>query len=205
MTKRFKRSHSSENLSQHFNSSLKIVFFWCVSTKLMKEQVFLREKMHTLVDPHHHHSHPHHHHHHHHQSNKQHDSDTHSTNSDSVIGCGGGGGFRRKPLQLLTGIFGRKSNNRKESDSVSEQGEKSFYITDESVNDSVWGSGFEDIPEPREALHSPYHARTIDQDMENLRLSRQDNPYLQVLASRECLNESDDGSEYEEKSLMSKV
>lgn len=28
---------------------------------------------------------------------------------------------------------------------------------------------------------------------------------LQVLASRECLNESDDGSEYEEKNLMSKV
>lgn len=117
--------------------------------------------MHTLVDPHHH----------------KHE-DTHSTNSDSVIGCGGGG-FRRKPLQLLTGIFGRK-NNRKDADSVSEQGEKSFYITDESVND-VW-EGFEDIPEPREALHSPYHARTIDQDMENLRLSRQDNPYLQVFA-----------------------
>ncbi|CAL8082102.1 unnamed protein product [Orchesella dallaii] len=143
---------------------------------------FSSHKMLTTVEPH-----------------KQ--EDTHSTNSDSVIGCGGSG-FRRKPLQLLTGIFGRKSN-RKEPDTVSEPGEKSFYITDESVNDG-WGEAFEDIPEPREALHSPYHARTIDQDMENLRLSRQDNPYLQVLASRECLNESDDGSEYEEKSLMSK-
>ncbi|XP_035713359.1 uncharacterized protein LOC110857029 isoform X2 [Folsomia candida] len=122
---------------------------------------------------------------------------------------GGGGGGRRKPLQILTGIFSRKGNNTREMPDSSSEERDNFFLPDDGDVD-MWDSGGEImddggiIPEPREALHSPYHARTIDQDMQNLRLSRQDNPFLQVLASRECLNESDDGSEYEEKNLMSK-
>jgi len=93
----------------------------------------------------------------------------------SSIGCGIN---RRKPLQLLTGIFSRKSHRME--DSMPQSPEKgNFYITDDTDAD-MWESLSDGIPEPREALHSPYHARTIDQDMENLRLSRQDNPFLQV-------------------------
>jgi len=39
---------------------------------------------------------------------------------------------------------------------------------------------------------TPGRTRNLDQDMEALRLSRQDNPFLQLLASRESLLESDD-------------
>ncbi|CAG7720756.1 unnamed protein product [Allacma fusca] len=115
-----------------------------------------------------------------------------------------GNSGRRKPLQLLTGIFSRK-NRRDFGGLMQDPSEKNPYINEDTDND-LWAASDVSpvIPEPREALHSPYHARTIDQDMENLRLSRQDNPYLQVLASRECLNESDDCSEYEEKHLMAK-
>ncbi|XP_059478403.1 uncharacterized protein LOC132198399 [Neocloeon triangulifer] len=39
---------------------------------------------------------------------------------------------------------------------------------------------------------TPGRTRNLDQDMEALRLSRQDNPFLQLLASRESLLDSDD-------------
>ena len=83
-------------------------------------------------------------------------------------------------MQLLTGIFSRKSR-RDVSSIMSDTMDKSPYMNEDGDND-MWNVSDESpvIPEPREALHSPYHARTIDQDMENLRLSRQDNPYLQV-------------------------
>lgn len=98
---------------------------------------------------------------------------------------GGGGGGRRKPLQILTGIFSRKGNNTREMPDSSSEERDNFFLPDDGDVD-MWDSGGEImddggiIPEPREALHSPYHARTIDQDMQNLRLSRQDNPFLQV-------------------------
>ncbi|XP_012281366.1 uncharacterized protein LOC105700267 [Orussus abietinus] len=50
---------------------------------------------------------------------------------------------------------------------------------------------------------TPGRTRNIDQDMEALRLSRQDNPFLQVLASRESLVESIEESESDVAILMS--
>ncbi|XP_015113371.1 uncharacterized protein LOC107038661 [Diachasma alloeum] len=50
---------------------------------------------------------------------------------------------------------------------------------------------------------TPGRTRNIDQDMEALRLSRQDNPFLQVLASRESLVESIEESESDDAILMS--
>ncbi|XP_043476584.1 uncharacterized protein LOC122507765 isoform X1 [Leptopilina heterotoma] len=49
---------------------------------------------------------------------------------------------------------------------------------------------------------TPGRTRNIDQDMEALRLSRQDNPFLQVLASRENLVESIEESESDDAILM---
>ncbi|CAD6208748.1 GSCOCG00003555001-RA-CDS [Cotesia congregata] len=50
---------------------------------------------------------------------------------------------------------------------------------------------------------TPGRTRNIDQDMEALRLSRQDNPFLQILASRESLIESMEESESDDAILMS--
>ncbi|XP_034937051.1 uncharacterized protein [Chelonus insularis] len=50
---------------------------------------------------------------------------------------------------------------------------------------------------------TPGRTRNIDQDMEALRLSRQDNPFLQILASRESLIESAEESESDDAILMS--
>ncbi|PSN48801.1 hypothetical protein C0J52_07020 [Blattella germanica] len=50
---------------------------------------------------------------------------------------------------------------------------------------------------------TPGRTRDIDQDMEALRLSRQDNPFLQVLASRESLVDSLEESESDDANLMS--
>ncbi|KAL2720397.1 uncharacterized protein V1478_010663 [Vespula squamosa] len=52
---------------------------------------------------------------------------------------------------------------------------------------------------------TPGRTRNIDQDMEAIRLSRQDNPYLQVLASRESLVESIGESESDDANLMSQA
>ncbi|XP_021913716.1 uncharacterized protein LOC110826909 isoform X2 [Zootermopsis nevadensis] len=49
---------------------------------------------------------------------------------------------------------------------------------------------------------TPGRTRDIDQDMEALRLSRQDNPFLQVLASRESLVDSLEESESDDANLM---
>jgi len=102
----------------------------------------------------------------------------HSTSESTPSICGSG---KRKPLQLLTGIFSRKSH-RSEGAMPHSPGRESFYISDEA-EDELWETLSNGVPEPREALHSPYHARTIDQDMSRLQLSRQDNPFLQVLYS----------------------
>lgn len=60
-------------------------------------------------------------------------------------------------------------------------------------------------PSPSHSLLTltPGRTRNIDQDMEALRLSRQDNPFLQVLASRESLFESIEESESDDAILMS--
>ncbi|XP_003705927.2 uncharacterized protein LOC100884121 isoform X1 [Megachile rotundata] len=50
---------------------------------------------------------------------------------------------------------------------------------------------------------TPGRTRNIDQDMEALRLSRQDNPFLEILASRESLVESLGESESDDAILMS--
>ncbi|XP_063221707.1 uncharacterized protein LOC134530631 [Bacillus rossius redtenbacheri] len=50
---------------------------------------------------------------------------------------------------------------------------------------------------------TPGRTRDIDQDMQALRLSRQDNPFLQVLASRESLIDSLDELESDDAILMS--
>ncbi|PNF40207.1 hypothetical protein B7P43_G08257 [Cryptotermes secundus] len=50
---------------------------------------------------------------------------------------------------------------------------------------------------------TPGRTRDIDQDMEALRLSRQDNPFLKVLASRESLVDSLEESESDDANLMS--
>ncbi|XP_014221752.1 uncharacterized protein LOC106649003 isoform X1 [Trichogramma pretiosum] len=50
---------------------------------------------------------------------------------------------------------------------------------------------------------TPGRTRNIDQDMEALRLSRQDNPFLQVLASKESLIDPTDESESDDAILMS--
>nr|CAD7198429.1 unnamed protein product [Timema douglasi] len=50
---------------------------------------------------------------------------------------------------------------------------------------------------------TPGRTRDIDQDMQALRLSRQDNPFLQVLASRESLVDSLKESESDDANLMS--
>ncbi|KAJ8686940.1 hypothetical protein QAD02_022734 [Eretmocerus hayati] len=50
---------------------------------------------------------------------------------------------------------------------------------------------------------TPGRTRNIDQDMHALRLSRQDNPYLQILASKENLLDSMDESESDDTTLMS--
>lgn len=52
---------------------------------------------------------------------------------------------------------------------------------------------------------TPGRIRNIDQDMENLRASRQDNPFIQqVLASRESLLDTNPEEESDNASLMSK-
>jgi len=87
------------------------------------------------------------------------------------------GESRRKPLQLLTGFFGRKSRRE---DPGREQGsrETGGWLSHDGGDEEDSDGDLLHIPEPMEALHSPYHARTIHEDMENLRLSRQDNPFL---------------------------
>ena len=52
---------------------------------------------------------------------------------------------------------------------------------------------------------TPGRTRDIDQDMEALRLSRRDNPFLQVLTSKESLVESLFESESDDTNLMSQV
>jgi len=84
----------------------------------------------------------------------------------------------RRPLQLLTGIFSRKNRKGEESEEMLDHiGD----MTDDLENE-CWPEDHVsmDTPDPTEILRSPFHSRKIDEDMENLRLSRQDNPYLQV-------------------------
>lgn len=52
---------------------------------------------------------------------------------------------------------------------------------------------------------TPGRTRDIDQDMEALRLSRQDNPFLQVLASRESLVDSIFDADLDDANLMNPV
>ncbi|XP_012268957.2 uncharacterized protein LOC105693530 isoform X1 [Athalia rosae] len=65
--------------------------------------------------------------------------------------------------------------------------------------------GYQPHPSPSHSILTltPGRTRNIDQDMEALRLSRQDNPFLQVLASRESLVESIEESESDDAILMS--
>lgn len=52
---------------------------------------------------------------------------------------------------------------------------------------------------------TPGRTRDIDQDMEALRLSRQDNPFLQVLASRESLVDSLYDADLDDANLMNQA
>uniref|UniRef100_A0A0A9XZ02 Ribosomal protein S12 methylthiotransferase RimO n=2 Tax=Lygus hesperus TaxID=30085 RepID=A0A0A9XZ02_LYGHE len=119
-----------------------------------------------------------------------------SKNSD---GCGIDA--RTRSIKFLTNLFRRKKPEETLSDM--EKGSQSVTVarvpSTLSVRD-ILVSAYPSSP----SLSTPARARDIDSDMETLRISRHDNPFLkQVLASRESLADSLEESESDDTNLMS--
>ncbi|XP_058809467.1 uncharacterized protein LOC131674668 [Phymastichus coffea] len=133
--------------------------------------------------------------------------------------------LRRKGLAFFASVFSlRKSTNCLLAGMRIDEGTSSTSTTTTQRStrliDNQEATGASRIPSTlsvdamacRQAATSPSHSiltltpgrtRNIDQDMEAIRLSRQDNPYLQILASKESLIESHEESESDDVILMS--
>ncbi|KAJ9582832.1 hypothetical protein L9F63_022828 [Diploptera punctata] len=135
------------------------------------------------------------------------------------------GYIKKSPLSFLASIF----KHKKTSDSVANEKDISTLAMERSSDhhSGLPSYGYGAVPRvpstlsvtavdvmvqppccpPSPAISSitltPGRTRDIDQDMEALRLSRQDNPFLQVLASRESLVDSLEESESDDANLMS--
>ncbi|XP_069705050.1 uncharacterized protein [Periplaneta americana] len=137
-------------------------------------------------------------------------------------------GFNKKsPLSFLANIFKRKKSQDDQSNVEFEEPSVGNMDRSSEHHSSVPTYGYGAMPRvpstlsvtavdimvqapccpPSPAISSltltPGRTRDIDQDMEALRLSRQDNPFLQVLASRESLVDSLEESESDDANLMS--
>ncbi|XP_075222714.1 uncharacterized protein LOC142325179 [Lycorma delicatula] len=124
-----------------------------------------------------------------------------------------GFGPKTKPVKFLSNLFKKKRGNDCDAATTTIKIDGSV-ITD--MEKSTDNSGVARVPSTlsvREILLSPCPAspapstpartRDIDTDMETLRISRHDNPFLkQVLASRESLADSLEESESDDINLM---
>lgn len=115
---------------------------------------------------------------------------------------------KKSPLAFFTNLFKRKKykvgkfNGKDDSSFVAPKVPTTLSV---SVMDMRMTSPCPLSPALSTLTLTPGRTRDIDQDMEALRLSRQDNPFLQVLASRESLVESLFESESDDTNLMSQV
>lgn len=115
---------------------------------------------------------------------------------------------KKNPLAFFTNLFKKKKyrvgrcNKRESEDFVNPKVPTTLSV---SVMDMRMTSPCPLSPALSTLTLTPGRTRDIDQDMEALRLSRQDNPFLQVLASRESLVESLFESESDDTNLMSQV
>ncbi|BES99459.1 Hypothetical protein NTJ_12276 [Nesidiocoris tenuis] len=103
------------------------------------------------------------------------------------------------PIRFFTNLFRKK----KSSDDSSSELDKRTHPVRASSTLSVRDVLVTTYP-VSPALSTPARTRDIDSDMETLRISRQDNPFIkQVLASRESLADSLEESESDNTNLMS--
>ncbi|XP_034937050.1 uncharacterized protein [Chelonus insularis] len=111
-----------------------------------------------------------------------------------------------KPKRLITGM----NSNEEEMEKTARV--ETLAVVSNRIPSSLSVTAVDVILSPSVSQSSPSHSiltltpgrtRNIDQDMEALRLSRQDNPFLQILASRESLIESAEESESDDAILMS--
>lgn len=123
-------------------------------------------------------------------------------------------GIKKKPIKFLSNLFKRKKSTERKGCVKIDTSEFAGQMERDSV---PGGLGVTRIPStlsvqdimvapypPSPALSTPARNRDIDNDMEALRISRQDNPFLkQVLASRESLADSLEESESDDINLMS--
>lgn len=120
---------------------------------------------------------------------------------------------KRAPLSFFTNLFKRKKykinrygngQNLEDSPSASQRARVPTALS-VSVMDMRMVSQYPLSPALSTLTLTPGRTRDIDQDMEALRLSRQDNPFLQVLASRESLVDSLFESDLDDTNLMTQV
>lgn len=115
----------------------------------------------------------------------------------------------RNPLAFFVNLFKKKKYKIKKKDvknnTKAGKSPKVPTVLSVSVMDMRMSSPCPLSPALSTLTLTPGRTRDIDQDMEALRLSRQDNPFLQVLASRESLVESLFESESDDINLMSQV
>ncbi|XP_073996364.1 uncharacterized protein isoform X1 [Rhodnius prolixus] len=121
-----------------------------------------------------------------------------SKNSD---GCGID--TKTRPIKFLANLFKRKKGSGEDHFSEMDRASQSVSVarvpSTLSVRD-ILVSAYPTSP----ALSTPARHRDINTDMEALRISRHDNPFLkQVLASRESLADSLEESESDDTNLMS--
>ncbi|KAK9509654.1 hypothetical protein O3M35_006919 [Rhynocoris fuscipes] len=110
---------------------------------------------------------------------------------------------KTRPIKFLANLFKRKKSSGDETFSEMDRGNQSVNVarvpSTLSVRD-ILVSAYPTSP----ALSTPARHRDINTDMEALRISRHDNPFLkQVLASRESLADSLEESESDDTNLMS--
>lgn len=115
----------------------------------------------------------------------------------------------KSPLNFFVSLFKKKKYKVKksnvENNIKSSRSAKVPTVLSVSVMDVRMSPSCPLSPALSVLTLTPGRTRDIDQDMEALRLSRQDNPFLQVLASRESLVESLFESESDDTNLMSQV
>ncbi|XP_014241080.1 uncharacterized protein LOC106661870 [Cimex lectularius] len=124
-----------------------------------------------------------------------------NVSSKSTDGCGIEA--KTRPIKFLANLFKRKKGPKDETcDEMDKSGQSVNVVripSTLSVRD-ILVSAYPTSP----ALSTPARTRDIDTDMETLRISRHDNPFLkQVLASRESLADSLEESESDDINLMS--
>lgn len=115
---------------------------------------------------------------------------------------------RKSPLAFFANLFKKKKYKIEKCNEVNIKNNQIPKVPNTlsvSVMDMRMTSPCPISPALSTLTLTPGRTRDIDQDMEALRLSRQDNPFLQVLASRESLAESLFESESDDMNLMSQV